>query len=60
VRFRTTYGGFCWWLSFWCREPPFDVINGVVSSTSGYIGGKKDSPTYNEVSAGSTGYTEAV
>jgi peptide-methionine (S)-S-oxide reductase len=53
---KAVFAGGC----FWCMEPPFDVLNGVVSTTSGYIGGKKDSPTYTEVSAGSTGHTEAV
>jgi peptide-methionine (S)-S-oxide reductase len=53
---KAVFAGGC----FWCMEPPFDVINGVVSTTSGYIGGKKDSPTYQEVSAGTTGHTEAV
>ncbi len=45
---------------FWCMEPPFDNIDGVVSTTSGYIGGMRVNPTYKDVSAGSTGHTEAL
>ena len=45
---------------FWCMEGPFDVLDGVVSTTSGYIAGTKKDPTYQEVSSGSTGHTEAV
>ena len=45
---------------FWCMEPPFDKLEGVISTTSGYIGGHKLNPTYQEVSAGRTGHTEAV
>lgn len=45
---------------FWCMEPPFDKIDGVISTTSGYTDGHKDEPTYTEVSAGSTGHTEAI
>ena len=45
---------------FWCMEPPFDKIDGVISTTSGYTSGHKKNPTYSEVSAGSTGHTEAV
>jgi peptide-methionine (S)-S-oxide reductase len=45
---------------FWCMEPPYDVLPGVVSTTSGYIGGKVRNPTYEQVSAGTTGHTEAV
>ena len=45
---------------FWCMEPPFDKIEGVISTTSGYTGGTKKNPTYGEVSAGGTGHAEAV
>lgn len=45
---------------FWCMEPPFDNLDGVISTTSGYTGGEKENPTYNEVSAGSTGHAEAI
>jgi peptide-methionine (S)-S-oxide reductase len=45
---------------FWCMEPPYDALPGVVASTSGYTGGQKLNPTYQEVSAGDTGHIEAV
>ena len=51
-----TFAGGC----FWCMEPPYDEIPGVVSTISGYIGGQKKNPTYEEVSSGRTGHTEAV
>ena len=51
-----TFAGGC----FWCMEPPYDELDGVISTTSGYTGGHKQNPTYEEVSAGTTGHTEAV
>jgi len=45
---------------FWCMEPPFDALDGVISSISGYSGGHKNNPTYKEVSAGGTGHAEVV
>lgn len=51
-----TFSGGC----FWCMEPPYDKLNGVISTTTGYIGGHKENPTYKEVSAGNTGHAEAV
>ncbi len=51
-----TFAGGC----FWCVEEAFDAVPGVVSTTSGYMGGKKRNPSYEEVSAGVTGHTEVV
>jgi len=45
---------------FWCMEPPFDKVDGVVATTSGYTGGLKANPTYEQVSAGLTGHYEAL
>ncbi len=45
---------------FWCMEPPFDKLDGVLSTTSGYTSGSVVNPTYEQVSAGSTGHTEAM
>ena len=53
---KATFAGGC----FWCMEPPFDKLAGVISVTAGYTGGHKTQPTYQEVSAGRTGHTEAV
>jgi len=51
-----TFAGGC----FWCTESDFDKVQGVVRTTSGYIGGTVDNPDYSRVSAGITGHTEAV
>ncbi len=51
-----TFAGGC----FWCMEPPYDKLDGVYSTISGYMGGAKKNPTYEEVSAGRTGHTEVV
>ncbi|HEX6899510.1 MAG TPA: peptide-methionine (S)-S-oxide reductase MsrA [Thermoanaerobaculia bacterium] len=53
---KATFAGGC----FWCMEGPFDKLDGVVSSTSGYTGGQKKNPTYEEVSSGGTGHAESV
>ena len=53
---KATFAGGC----FWCMEHPFDELAGVISVTSGYTGGHKKNPTYEEVSAGKTGHAEAV
>ncbi len=45
---------------FWCMEPPYDKLDGVIATTSGYTGGRIDNPTYKQVSAGGTGHYEAV
>ena len=45
---------------FWCMEPPYDELPGVLSTTSGYIGGHVANPTYRQVTTGRTGHTEAV
>ena len=45
---------------FWCMEQPFDEIPGVLDTVSGYSGGSKANPTYEEVSSGRTGHAESV
>ena len=53
---KATLAGGC----FWCMQPVYDKLPGVVSTTVGYTGGQKKSTTYEEVSTGTTGHTEAI
>ena len=53
---KATFAGGC----FWCMEPPFEALEGVISVTAGYTGGTKQNPTYEEVSAGGTGHAESI
>lgn len=45
---------------FWCTESDFDKVAGVISTTSGYTGGRTANPTYESVSSNTTGHAEAV
>jgi peptide methionine sulfoxide reductase msrA/msrB len=57
IRLETaTFAGGC----FWCMESDFEKVDGVVEAISGYTGGHKENPTYEEVSSGGTGHVEAV
>lgn len=51
-----TFAGGC----FWCMEPPFDKVDGVVETIAGYTGGWVKNPTYQQVSRGFTGHAESV
>src|SRR3990172_10092878 len=53
---KATFAAGC----FWCTEEAMDKVPGVISTTSGYMGGSKKNPTYPEVSTGATGHTEVV
>ncbi|NOQ46020.1 MAG: peptide-methionine (S)-S-oxide reductase MsrA [Desulfobulbaceae bacterium] len=45
---------------FWCMEPPFETLEGVIEASAGYTGGKTENPTYQQVTSGRTGHYEAV
>ena len=53
---KATFAGGC----FWCMQPPFDYLKGVIHTRVGYTGGHKENPTYEEICLGNTGHTEAV
>ena len=53
---EATFAGGC----FWCMEPPYDALDGVKETISGYTGGRTTNPTYDEVSKGGTGHAEVV
>ena len=55
-RAKAIFAGGC----FWCMEPPYEKLPGVLTVVSGYIGGQSKNPTYEEVSAGGSGHYEAV
>ena len=51
-----TFAGGC----FWCMQPPFDNLDGVVSTEVGYTGGEIENPTYEQICRGDTGHYEAL
>src|SRR4030042_6104239 len=53
---KATFAGGC----FWCTEADFEKLPGVVKAISGYTGGNKENPTYEQVSSGTTGHIEAI
>jgi len=53
---KATFAAGC----FWCTEEAMDKVPGVISTTSGYMGGSRKNPTYQEVSSGATGHTEVL
>lgn len=55
-REKATFAGGC----FWCMVGPFEALPGVEKVVSGYTGGHKENPTYEEVCSGTTGHTEAI
>ena len=53
---KATFAGGC----FWCMQPPFDKLDGVITTTTGYAAGPEENPTYKQVSYGKTGHTESI
>ncbi|MGK0290386.1 MAG: methionine-S-sulfoxide reductase [bacterium] len=53
---KATFAGGC----FWCMQPPFDQLEGVLKTIVGYIGGHTKDPTYQTICTGTTGHTEAI
>ncbi len=53
---KAAFAGGC----FWCMEPVFKTMDGVIDVVAGYTGGTRENPTYEEVSSGRTGHVEAV
>jgi len=53
---KATFGAGC----FWCVEPVFQKLNGVLSTSVGYAGGSSENPTYDDVCSGQTGHAEVV
>ena len=53
---KATLAGGC----FWCMEPPFDALDGVISTISGYAGGSEKNPNYQQVASGQTGHAEVI
>jgi peptide-methionine (S)-S-oxide reductase len=51
-----TFAGGC----FWCMQPAFDTLDGVIRTVVGYTGGTVPNPTYEQVSAGGTGHAESI
>ena len=53
---KAVFAGGC----FWCVQPPFDYLDGVITTTVGFVGGDEVNPTYNDVAYGRTSHTEAI
>lgn len=53
---KAIFGGGC----FWCMEPPYDKLEGVISTISGYTGGHLENPSYQDLSSGRSGHVEVV
>jgi Peptide methionine sulfoxide reductase len=53
---KATFSGGC----FWCLQPPFDTLDGVVVTVVGYTGRRKTNPSHEDVTAGRTGHALAV